>query len=164
MTDGTTDILPKQFRTRWMGLDPKEVELFCRQLNDDNQRLKMENAGLQRSLQEQERELQEHKEREKTIRAVFINAQKAAEQMKANAEKEAKLLVAEAEMKAEKILQGAHQRLSQLHNDVAELKRHRLQLETRLRTTLETYQQLLDMGREDDSEPEPAGKVTLLNR
>lgn len=164
MTGGAPDIQPKQFRTRWMGLDAKEVELFCRQLNEENQRLNTDNAGLQQSLQEHEKELQEYKEREKAIRTVLLNVQKTAEQLKANAEKEAKLIVAEAELKAEKILQSAHQRLAQLHNDIAELKRHRIQLETRLRATIETYQQLLDLDREDEKEPEPASKVKLLNR
>ncbi len=164
MSDGAGTIEPRRFRTRWMGLDSKEVELFCQELNAESQQLKAENADFQKKLQEQEKELQEHKEREKTIRTVLINAQKAAEQFKVNAEKEAKLIVAEAEMKAEKILQGAHQRLTQLHNDVAELKRHRIQLATRLRATLETYQKLLDLDGEEDREEEPASKVKLLNR
>lgn len=163
MTDGATDLQPKRFRTRWMGLDAKEVELFCQQLNEEGQRLKAENSALHKNLQEYEKELQDYKEREKTIRTVLINAQKAAEQLKANAEKEARLIVAEAELKAEKILQGAHQRLAQLHNDVAELKRHRIQLETRLRTTIENYQKLLDLDSDDEREEEPAGKVKLLN-
>ena len=67
-------------------------------------------------------------------------------------------------LKAEKILQGAHQRLAQLHNDVAELKRHRIQLATRLRATLEAYQKLLDLDGEEEREEEPASRVKLLNR
>jgi cell division initiation protein len=164
MTDGATDIQPKRFRTRWMGLDAKEVEHFCQQLNEESQQLKAENSGLHKNLQEQEKELQEYKEREKAIRTVLLNANKAAEQLKANAEKEAKLIVAEAELKAEKILQGVHQRLAQLHNDIAELKRHRIQLETKLRSTIEIYQRLLDMDKEDEQEPVSASKVKLLNR
>jgi cell division initiation protein len=166
MTDGATDIQPKRFRTRWMGLDTKEVELFCQQLNEENQRLKAENCGLHKNLQEQEKELLEYKEREKAIRTVLLNANKAVEQLKANAEKEAKLIVAEAELKAEKMLQGVHQRLAQLHNDIAELKRHRIQLETKLRSTIETYQRLLDMDKDDEQEHEPVSvsKVQLLNR
>ncbi len=164
MTKGATDVQPKRFRTRWMGLDPKEVERFCQQLNEESQRLKAENSGLHKNLQEQEKELQEYKEREKAIRTVLLQANKAAEQLKANAEKEAKLIVAEAELKAEKILQGVHQRLAQLHDDIAELKRHQIQLETKLRSTIETYQRLLDMDKEDEQEPASVSKVKLLNR
>ena len=38
-------------------------------------------------------------------------------------------LPADAEVKAEKILNRAHSRLSQLHEDIAELKRQRVQIE-----------------------------------
>lgn len=161
---GVTDLQSKRFRTRWMGLDPKEVELFCQQLTEEHQGLKAENSGLRKDLQERDKELLEHKEREKAIRNVLLNAQKTAEQLKANAEKEAKLIIAEAELNAEKILQGVHQRLGQLHNDIAELKRHRIQLETKLRFTIKSYQQLLDLDKEDAKEDEPVSKVKLLNR
>jgi hypothetical protein len=37
-------------------------------------------------------------------------------------------------------------------------------LETKLRFTIESYQQLLDMDKEDAKEDEPVSKVKLLNR
>lgn len=159
------DIQHKHFRTRWKGFDQREVELFLQEVAEEIQLLKTENTTLSRELQAQEKELKEYKEREKTIRNVLLNAHKTVEQMKANAEKEARLLVSEAELKAEKILQGAHQRLSQLHEDIAELKRQRIQLETKLRSTIEAYRQLLDMETEED-EPvaEINSKVKVLNR
>lgn len=160
----SVDIQHKRFRTRWRGLDPQEVEMFFQEMGEEIQNLKMECSNLRNSLQEQGKELQEYKEREKTIRNVLMNAHKTVEQMRANAEKEAKLIVSEAELKAEKILQGAHQRLSQLHEDIAELKRHRIQLETKLRATIETYQQLLDMEKEDEIESDLGNKVKILNR
>jgi cell division initiation protein len=160
----TVEIEHKRFHTRWMGLDAKEVGQFCQQLTEETHRLGAENNGLRKDLQEQEKELLEHKEREKMIRAVLFSVHKTAEQIKANAEKEAQLIVAEAELKAEKILQGTHQRLADLDNDIAELKRQRLQLETKLRNTLETYQQLLNTDREDEKQDVPGSKVKLLNR
>jgi cell division initiation protein len=159
-----TDIQNKRFRTRWPGLDAKEVEHFCQELSEEIQTLKVENSDLRKDLLEQEKELREYKEREKTIRAVLLTAHKTAEQTKANAEKEAKLIVAEAELQAEKILQAAHQRLARIHDDVAELKRHRIQLDTKLRATVETYQHLLDADKDDEKENEPLSKIKVLNR
>ena len=160
----SVEIEHKRFRTRLIGLDAKEVELFCQQLAEESRRLKLDNTGLRKDVQDQEKELQEHREREQTIRAVLFNAHKTAEQVKANADKEAKLILAEAELKAEKMLQGAHQRLAQIHDDIAELKRHRILLESKLRSTIETYQQLLNTDKEDDTESEPQSKVKVLNR
>ncbi|MHC1742153.1 MAG: DivIVA domain-containing protein [Syntrophobacteraceae bacterium] len=154
-----------QFRKRLWGYDPRDVDLALQQAVDQIQGLKVESASLRKDLQEQERELREYKEREKTIRNVLLSAHKTAEQMKANAEKEAKLIISDGEMKAEKVLQDAHQRLSQLHEDIAELRRQRIQLETKLRSTIEAYQQMLDMQKEDEkgSTTDP-GKVKALNR
>jgi len=160
----STDIQHKRFRTRWLGLDTKEVQLFCQELTEEIETLKVENSGLRKDLQEQEKELREYKEREKTIRAVLLTAHKTAEQTKANAEKEAKLIVAEAELQAEKILQAAHQRLARIHDDMAELKRHRIQLETKLRATVETYQHLLNADKDDEKENEPLSRIKVLNR
>jgi cell division initiation protein len=159
----SVDIEQKRFRTRLIGLDAKEVALFCQQLAEESRRLKAENTGLRKDLQEREKELQEHKEREKTIRSVLLTAHKTAEQIKANAEKEAKLMVADAELQADKLLQGAHQRLARVHDDIAELKRHRILLESKLRATIETYQQLLKTDKEHEEDGEPRSKVKLLN-
>lgn len=145
-------------------MDRRQVELYCEQMTEEVQRLQTENSELGRSFQETEKELKDYKDREKTIRNVLLNAHKTVEMMKANAEKEARLIVAEAELKAEKILQGAHQRLAQLHGDISELKRHRIQLETKLRSTIQTYQQLLDMDKEDEKESEIEDEVKFQNR
>ncbi len=157
------DIENKRFRSGWRGYDRREVELFLQQLAEDFHRLQQENKALRKEVQQLQRELNEHREREKAIRNVLFNAQKATEQIKANAEKEARLVIAEAELKAEKILQTAHQRLAQLHEDIHELKRQRTQLETKLRSTIETYWQLLEMEK-DDEEREIEDKVKFLKR
>ncbi len=153
------DIQHKQFRRRLMGLDPKDVEQFLQMTAEEMAHLRMESSDLRRKMSEQEKELREYKEREKTIRNVLLNAHKTVEQMKTNAEKEARLIVADAELKAEKMLQSAHQRLAQLHQDIVELKRQRIQFESKLRSTIESYQQMLDMQKDNEADNEPEGKV-----
>ncbi len=158
------DTQHKRFRTRWMGLDAKQVEDFCQQQAEEIDRLKLEVSNLRKDFGEQAKELLEYKEREKTIRTVLLNAHKTAEQVKANAEKEAKLIVAEAELKAEKTLQGAHQRLAQVQGDIEELRRHRTLLETKLRSTIEAYQQLLNIDKDEEKENEPVSNIKFLKR
>jgi cell division initiation protein len=160
VTDWTpADIQHKQFRRRLMGLDPRDVEQFVQMAAEEMTHLRMESADLRRKMSEQDKDLKEYKEREKTIRNVLLNAHKTVEQMKANAEKEAKLIIADAELKAEKMLQSAHQRIAQLHQDIAELKRQRIQLESKLRSTIESYQQMLDMQKDNEAESESESKV-----
>jgi len=146
------DIQQRQFRVRFLrGYDPKEVESFLISVADFVSGLLKEKDDVARDLAEKNRQLSEHRDREKTLKNTLVSAQKAVEQMKANAEKEAKLLVSEAEVKAERILNNAHNRLAQIHDDIAELKRQRTQLEIKLRSTIETYLKMLDMQQEEEA-------------
>jgi cell division initiation protein len=148
------DIQQQQFRVRFRGFDVREVDGFLERVADVFKTLSAENANQQEALKRLEREIQEYKDREKTFKEAMINAQKGLDDMRQNAEKEAELIVAEAEMKAEKVLSTAHNRLTQLHEDISELKRQRMQLEVELGTILEAHRKLLDMSTEAMGEEE----------
>jgi len=157
-----SDIAHQRFRTRWRGLDPQQVEAFVQELSARIAQLENENLELKREFGRSEKALQEARERDKTIKDVLYNAHRVTEQIKANAQKEADLVLAEAELKAEKLLQSAHQRLAQMHDEIMELKRLRTQLETKLRSTIETYRQLLDMEQDEEQESDLDSKVKFL--
>jgi cell division initiation protein len=159
----SVDISHKQFRKRWHGYDHREVDAFLQQIAEQLQDLTMECAKLQGQYADKESELKGYKEREKTIRNVLLSAHKTVEQMKANAEKESRLIISNAELKAEKILQGAHHRMAQLHEDIAELKRQRIQFESKLRATIGTYQQLLNMDSQDEKDSDPGNSDKALD-
>lgn len=150
------DIEQKKFRSRLMGLDPGQVETFLQELMEELRRLKTENENQKRDLQAHEIEIRQHKEREKTIRAVLVNAQKNAEQVRANAEREAKLIVSEAEVRAEKILHDANDRLIRIEQEVGEINRNRIRFEAKMRALLDAFGQMLDADRETLSEAKQA--------
>jgi cell division initiation protein len=138
------EIEGKKFRTRLLGLDPKEVEAFLQDMVEEIGRLKAENENLKRESQAQELEIREHKEREKTIRDVLVSAQKNAEQIRANAEREAKLIISEAEIKAEGLLQDANNRLVRMGQEISEMRRNRIQFGAKMRSLLDAFRQMLD--------------------
>ena len=142
------DIQQQQFSVRFRGFDVREVDSFLEQIADEFETMIRENADRQREIQRLRGEIQEHRDREEALKDAMVNAQKTLDTMKINAEKEAELIVAEAEVKAEKILSNAHNRLTQIHEDIAELKRQRMQLEVELGTVLETHRRLLEMSTE----------------
>ncbi len=143
-----SDIQQQQFRIRFRGFDVREVDSFLEQIADEFEALTRENSDRQKEIEGLRREIQEYRDREKTFKDAMINTQKALDDMRMNAEKEAELIVAEAEMKAEKMLSMSHNRLTQLHEDISELKRQRMQLEVELGTILEAHRRLLDMSTE----------------
>ena len=143
-----SDIHQRQFRVRFRGFDVSEVDSFLDQIADDFEAMIGESADKQKEIKRLRGEIQQFKDREIAFKDAMVNAQKALDDMRINADKEAELIVAEAEMKAEKILSTAHNRLTQLHEDISELKRQRMQLEVELGTVLEAHRKLLEMSTE----------------
>ncbi|WP_289019281.1 DivIVA domain-containing protein [Desulfobacter postgatei] len=143
-------IKQKEFSTRFRGFDVQEVDTFLEevarefesqeiaieQLRQENHRLNLENEG--------------YRKREESMRNAMIQSQKVLDQMKENAEKSAQVTIANAEVEAEKILNRTHKRLSQLHSDITELKRQRIQLEMQISSVLESHSKLLEMTKEEN--------------
>jgi cell division initiation protein len=143
------DIQQQQFKIRFRGFDIREVDAFLEQLADDFESLKSNNVSLQDEIGRLKLENQGYRQREETFKRAMLNSQKVLEQMQDNAEKSAELIIADAEVKAEKLLNRAHNRLAQLHEDIAELKRQRIQIEIQVRSILENHTKLLDLGQEE---------------
>ena len=146
-----SEIEEKKFRKRLMGLDPDDVETFLRDIIEELRRFKEENRNLKKDMQTLESEIKEHREREKTIRAVLVSAQRSAEQIKANAEREARVVISEAEVKAEGILNEAGNRLARMEQEISEMRRNRIQFGAKMRSLLDAFRQMLD----DDGKQAP---------
>jgi cell division initiation protein len=142
------EIQQQQFKVRFRGFDVREVDHFLERVADSVADLREENKQLHEEQRRFKMELQGYKEREETFKRAMFNSQTVLEQMKDNARKSADIIIADAETKAEKILNRAHSRLSQLHEDIAELKRQRIQIEVQLRSVIEAHTKLLDIGKE----------------
>ena len=149
MTFTPEEIQQKQFKTKFRGFDIREVDTFLDQAAGAFAALLAENEKLREENLRLDRETRGYKEREETFKRAMLNAQEVLDQMKKNAQKSADLVIAKAEIKAEKILNGAHNRLSQLHEDIMELKRQRMQIEVQIRSVLEAHGKLLEMGKEE---------------
>jgi cell division initiation protein len=159
------DIQQQQFKIRFRGFDIREVDRFLEQVSESLAAMHAENKSLKEELRRLKLENQGYKEREETFKRAMLNSQKVLEQMKENARKSAEIIIADAEVKAEKILNRAHNRLSQLHEDIAELKRQRMQIEVQIRAIIESHTKLLEIGKESmDALDESDGKVTVLKQ
>ena len=143
------DIRQQQFRVRFRGFDIREVEDFLDQLTEAFSGLTAKMEQMRKDVQRLERDNKAYQEREETFKRALVSSQEVIEQMKENARKSAELIMSNAEVKAEKILNRAHARLAQLHEDIAALKRQRIQLETQIHSIVEAHSKLLDMEQTD---------------
>ncbi len=142
------EIQQQQFKVRFRGFDVREVDRFLEQMTDTFELLQQENENAQNEIRRIKLESQGYKEREEIFKRAMLNSQKVLDQMKENARKSAELIVAGAEVKAEKTLNRAHKRLAQLHEDITELKRQRIQIEVQIHSIIEAHTKLLEIGNE----------------
>jgi cell division initiation protein len=158
------DIQNRQFRVKFRGFDVKEVDAFLEQVAEAFLEFNQRAERLQRALERSKREVTAYREREETFKTALQNSQTVMEQMQSNAKKSAELIIADAEVKAEKLLQGASRRLSQMHEDIAELKRQRQQIESEIQSIIETHTKILETGKAEmkahDAQDE---RLRLLN-
>ncbi len=149
---GITPLVVKQkeFTTRFRGFDVQEVDYF---LEDVSRELETLNHKIQNLEEENHRldlENQGYRKREDSMKNAMIQSQKVLDQMKENAQKSSQVIIASAEVEAEKILNRAHKRLSQLHSDITELKRQRIQLEMQIGAVLDSHARLIEMTKEEN--------------
>jgi len=159
------DIQQHQFRVKFRGFDVHEVDLFLEDVADAFESFLQVKQGLEDEIIWLKNENKGFKEREETFKQAILHSQKVMEQMRENARKSAELIVADAEIKAEKILNRAHNRLSQLHEDIAELKLQRRQIEVQIQAIIETHMKLLEIGKEEmKAKDEEDDKLKLLKQ
>lgn len=149
---GITPLVVKQkeFTTRFRGFDVQEVDYFLEEIAKELETLNHTIQGVHEENHRLNLENQGYRKRENSMKNAMIQSQKVLDQMKENAKKSSQLIIANAEVEAEKILNRAHKRLSQLHSDIIELKRQRIQLEMQISGVLESHSKLLEMTREEN--------------
>ncbi len=159
------DIQQQKFKTRIRGFDVREVDAFLEQMASVFESLHRTHKDMQEEVRRLQLEIQGYRKREETFKRALLNSQKVLDQMKDNARKSAELIIAEAEVKAEKILNNAHNRLAQLHEDISELKRQRTQIEVQIGSIVEGHSKLLDLSKEGaKAMDEEDAKLKLLKQ
>ena len=159
------DIQQQKFKTRIRGFDVREVDAFLEHMANVFESLQRTHKHFQEEVRRLELEIQGYRKREETFKRALLNSQKVLDQMKDNARKSAELIIAEAEVKAEKILNKAHNRLAQLHEDILELKRQRMRIEVRISSIIEAHSKLLEISKEGTKEMDKEdGKLKVLKQ
>lgn len=149
------DITQKQFRKSFRGYDREEVEAFLSLVAVEFEALVKEVNALREASQRKDDEIAEHRGRERALQETLVTAQKASEDIRESARKEAQITLSDAELQAEKIVQGAHGRFLRIVDDINELRRQRVQIESNIRMIVESHLKLLEAFREPREDAVP---------
>lgn len=138
------DIAHKTFSKKLMGIEPEEVNEFLRLVSDEMETLIREKNSLKEALREKDLQILEYKERDKVLRDTITSAQRMSEKLREEAERESNLILQDANQKAETIVRDARDSLKRVYNEIADIKRAKIQFEAIVRSAIMSHSKMLD--------------------
>src|SRR5262245_34246768 len=124
------DLRQQRFRTAFRGFDRVEVATFLAAVADDYEQALRETDRLRQDLARLDALLNEHREREKDLRATLTTAQRVADDIKSQADQESKRIIRDAESRADLLLDKAQGRLEDVQREIDGLRLKRKDVET----------------------------------
>ncbi len=147
------DIQQQQFRVRFRGFDIVEVDNFLDLVANEFEELLKENNLLREESRRKSAKISEMEAMERDLREALVSVQRITEEMKNNARKEAELILEEARGQGQKLVANAQAQALKVEEQINELKKQRMRLESSLRSTLEFHLKLLEPSKEEPAEP-----------
>jgi cell division initiation protein len=144
MTLSPNEIIEKEFRARFRGYDPEEVDSFLEEVSEIMTSLIKEKNALKDQLVGYKADLADMKKREEEFKEALTSAHKLSEKMKSQAEKDAELMLERAKLDAERIVADAYQEAVQLEERIMGLRRVHRETAYKIRSVLEGYLRIID--------------------
>jgi cell division initiation protein len=152
------EIKEHKIRKKLFGYDVQEVEVlkeFTAVALEQANKLITE---LEEKLKDTASRLSEHEQRETMLKDTITTAQKMVDDIKNNAKKEAEIIIAETRQQADEITKHAKKRVQAIQEDILQLKKQRIELETSIKAILDYHSSILLMeekeSRKADEETE----------
>lgn len=159
------DIQQHQFNKKGKRYEAAEVDAFLEMVRLEMEELNRICMTQAQEIKKCEVELYELRSQEKLLKEAILTTQKASENIIKNAEKEAEVILAHAKIRAEQVHDQARQDVQKLHDDISDLRRQRIQLESKFKAMLESQMKMLeasiDHSHESDSE---ADKIKIMGK
>lgn len=140
------DITHKSFNKKMFGLDEADVVDFLQQVASAMEELIHERNQLKEMIREKELQMGEFRDRDSALKSTITTASHMADRLRQDAEREGKLIVADAHQKAEIIIRDSRDSLKKMYQEIADMKRARMQFEANLKALAQAHLSLLEQG------------------
>jgi len=147
------DIQQMQFGVSLRGYAKREVDQFLEDVAQTVESLTRDNQALRDKLAATEEQLANLKKSESTLTNALVSTQALTDDLKQAAQRDAELIMKEAELKAAELLREARMELAGTQREISDLHKQRLLAIERLRSTLRTFERMLEIELSDE---EPA--------
>jgi cell division initiation protein len=158
------DIQQMVFKVRMRGYDRRDVSRFLEEVAQTVEVLNRENTILRERLTAADAQLADLKKTEATLANTLISTQALADEVKRIAERDAQLVVKEAEVKAAELIRKAGQELAGLQRDLSDLRKQRLLAIERFRSSIRTFERILEIEEGEEAEAESAIPSDRIDR
>ena len=159
------EIKEHKFRKTFRGYDPQEVKAFAEIVAETIEEIVKCNNSFEQRLKDMAAKLGEHEDREKILRETITTAQKMVEDLKNNAKKEAELIISEARIQADSLVKKAHERIVKLQDEIYQIKKQRLEMQTSIKSILDHHTNLLALeGQEAANEDAQDDRLKFIKK
>ncbi len=148
------DIAHKNFTRRMMGADQEEVMDFLRQIAEEMEAIIRDRNVLRESVREKELAILEYRERDELLKNTITTATKMSDRIQQDADREARLIINDAKQQAEMIVRDARDSLKKMFQEIAELKKVRMQYENNLRALVQAHLNMMEQGHKIMPDPD----------
>ncbi len=152
------EIKNQQFKKSMRGYDHIEVESFLEMVSNEVEDLIRENREQKDQLLQQETQLADYKNIEKTLQQTLMQAQETSGKSIENSKREGEIIVKEAEIKASQIVEKARLDFAHVKEEISHLKARKESVLSRLKVLLSSELNLMkaleiedDEGKKDPS-------------
>ncbi len=143
------DIQQMVFQVKFRGYDRDEVNRFLEELALTVENLNRDNSALRDKLSITEQQVSDLRRTESTLSNTLVSAQTLAEDVKRSAQRESDLIVKEAELKGSEIIRQARVSLADVQRSLSDLQKQRLMMVERFRSTLRSFERMLEVEESD---------------
>jgi cell division initiation protein len=137
------EIREQRIRKKLLGYDVHEVEALKELTAEALEEAARKITVLEEKLKDMASSLSEHEQRETMLKDTITTAQKMVDDLKNNAKKEAEIIIAEARQQADEVANQAKKRALAIQEEIFQLKKHRIELETSIKAILDYHSSVM---------------------
>ena len=153
------DLRRARFGSAVRGFNRAEVVSFLNEAADGYEQAIRGTDRLRQEVGALQKQLEEHRQREATLRDTLLTAQRVSAEVRESAKQEALLIVREARGRADELVRKAGARCQEVEREITDLRRKRTDAEASIEGSIATLRHALEFVKQQDRDRRPDEKI-----
>ena len=153
------DLRRARFGSAVRGFNRAEVVSFLNEAADGYEQAIRGTDRLRQEVGALQKQLEEHRQREATLRDTLLTAQRVSAEVRESAKQEALLIVREARGRADELVRKAGARCQEVEREITDLRRKRTDAEASIEGSIATLRHALEFVKQQDRDRRQDEKI-----